>query len=723
MNPQETQQVIARDEKWVSSTKRVKIIPTNVRLETIVHHKEETFQVIIDVKDTESYEFILANKKCVVDAEVFRKILNICPRVKDQAIGFLSNVLQYSAGLIPPKKSKCKGSQEKKTTYVTQESIDISGKSELKPAKKKNAEQEATETVQALKKSKKTSRRQPGTRGSSEGTSRIPWVPDESTFIYATSSEETENKDEDEEMTNAKVEELGKDDAKISDAAKADAEKTEELKDDSRKDELPPTSSSLLVSSDFGDQFLKLLSDTYLKNNVKDTTDVAINSLLDIKIQSKVSHIQSSSVLIVHVLVIFDPSVLSPLLETPSVALVTTLLPLSVSTIPQVLLQTTAPIATPTMHKNKSFNINPANHALYHALMKEDENAMDKGVVDTLKNHKRQHNDDEDPSAGPNSSKKTKRRRTKEPKSTKKLSPRKPQKLVQFKPHVLASREKKSSKNHDPLALIAHLNASSSYSHANSSCSLEPYYVTHPPSVVDYDDEYQGELQGNSQEDKLITTMMNQGVVQGGQVDIQTKNAGYGGNANKNARRNKTQGFNTENAVDDNAETVPSYDATVVSQVHASSKVHEHLEKKAYQEREGRYLDDILDLEEKLSSHDRIVYKMDQSIQTIHMLEKKPNKVYDPFLKAGLGYTNPERLKKAITAQPKLYDGDLIHSIKLVIHSTNSEETLEDAEESQNRMSHKMVQIDYENLNALYETFAPQQEHSAEQILFNSFYF
>ncbi|GJU49991.1 hypothetical protein Tco_1219546 [Tanacetum coccineum] len=34
--------------------------------------------------------------------------------------------------------------------------------------------------------------------------------------------------------------------------------------------------------------------------------------------------------------------------------------------------------------------------------------------------------------------------------------------LVQFKPHVLASKAKKASKNHDPLALITHSNASSS---------------------------------------------------------------------------------------------------------------------------------------------------------------------------------------------------------------------------------------------------------------------
>ncbi|GKD55841.1 hypothetical protein Tco_1289228 [Tanacetum coccineum] len=54
----------------------------------------------------------------------------------------------------------------------------------------------------------------------------------------------------------------------------------------------------------------------------------------------------------------------------------------------------------------------------------EDENAMDKGVADTVKNHKRQHNDDddEDPSTGPNQGKKTKRRRTKECESSKKTS-------------------------------------------------------------------------------------------------------------------------------------------------------------------------------------------------------------------------------------------------------------------------------------------------------------
>nr|GEU87843.1 hypothetical protein [Tanacetum cinerariifolium] len=54
-----------------------------------------------------------------------------------------------------------------------------------------------------------------------------------------------------------------------------------------------------------------------------------------------------------------------------------------------------------------------------------DEDVMDKGVSNTVKDHKRKHNDDdddEDPSAGPNQGKQTKRRRTKEIESFKKPS-------------------------------------------------------------------------------------------------------------------------------------------------------------------------------------------------------------------------------------------------------------------------------------------------------------
>ncbi|GJS19304.1 hypothetical protein Tco_0447936 [Tanacetum coccineum] len=64
--------------------------------------------------------------------------------------------------------------------------------------------------------------------------------------------------------------------------------------------------------------------------------------------------------------------------------------------------------ANQSLHAKTSFNKNPANNQLYHALMKaliKDENAIDKGVADIVKDHKRKHDDDEndddeDPPAG-----------------------------------------------------------------------------------------------------------------------------------------------------------------------------------------------------------------------------------------------------------------------------------------------------------------------------------
>ncbi|GKF93989.1 hypothetical protein Tco_0283689, partial [Tanacetum coccineum] len=126
----------------------------------------------------------------------------------------------------------------------------------------------------------------------------------------------------------------------------ADAEKTSEVKDDPMKTELPPTNSSLSVSSGFGDQFLKLSSDSSLVSIVKDTTDIEINSLFEVKIQSEVPHTQSLSVLSVHVSVISEPTVTTPVRESPSIATVTTLPPPSISTIPSIPQQITTLIPT-----------------------------------------------------------------------------------------------------------------------------------------------------------------------------------------------------------------------------------------------------------------------------------------------------------------------------------------------------------------------------------------
>ncbi|GJS78991.1 ribonuclease H-like domain-containing protein [Tanacetum coccineum] len=73
---------------------------------------------------------------------------------------------------------------------------------------------------------------------------------------------------------------------------------------------------------------------------------------------------------------------------------------------------------------------------------------------------------------------------------------------------VNASRAKKFlEKSHDPLALVAHT--------GSSSRQTSSYYVTHPTSVVDYDDE-------------------NQAIIQGDRKNIQSRNSG---NTGRNSRR------------------------------------------------------------------------------------------------------------------------------------------------------------------------------------------
>ncbi|GKE45597.1 hypothetical protein Tco_1472881 [Tanacetum coccineum] len=71
--------------------------------------------------------------------------------------------------------------------------------------------------------------------------------------------------------------------------------------------------------------------------------------------------------------------------------------------------------------------------------------------------------------------------------------------VSQFEKLVNVSRAKKLEKSHDPLALVAHTGSSS----RNTS-----YYVTHPTSVVDYEDEYQQDDVHTNSEDPLASAML-----------------------------------------------------------------------------------------------------------------------------------------------------------------------------------------------------------------------
>ncbi|GJY67773.1 hypothetical protein Tco_0470755 [Tanacetum coccineum] len=282
-------------------------------------------------------------------------------------------------------------------------------------------------------------------------------------------------------------------------------------------------------------------------------------------------------------------------------------------------------------------------------------------------------------------------------------------------------------------------------------------------------------------------------MIQDGRVDIQTKNAGYGGN------------------VDNNADSEPSYDAKAVSEVNASNKVHEQVnhakckpiihtsdddqidsniifddpyvennevenkkrlnnelkrQKELLQKELETFKDQVKTFESKtiqcskyketceelereiradketieriLKEKDKVrsdLFKIENEKLIVHQetqlakkaFKERENRYLDDicdlefmilFLKAGLGYKNPERLKKAIAAQLKMYHGEMLHSTNLKIDSPDSEETLEDAKESRLKMRNKMIQLNYGKLNALYETFVPQQEPSVEETYF-----
>ncbi|GJY17732.1 retrovirus-related pol polyprotein from transposon TNT 1-94 [Tanacetum coccineum] len=115
-------------------------------------------------------------------------------------------------------------------------------------------------------------------------------------------------------------------------------------------------------------------------------------------------------------------------------------------------------------------------------------------------------------------------------------------------------------KSRDPLALVAHT--------GSSSRQTSSYYVTHPTSVVDYDDEYQQDDVHNNSKDPLVSPMLllakaitqnfsnltnnrlhassntrNQAIIQGDRVNIQSRNSG-------NTRRNSRRAYVQEEVVE-----------------------------------------------------------------------------------------------------------------------------------------------------------------------------
>ncbi|GJW33294.1 hypothetical protein Tco_0053326 [Tanacetum coccineum] len=151
--------------------------------------------------------------------------------------------------------------------------------------------------------------------------------------------------------------------------------------------------------------------------------------------------------------------------------------------------------------------------------------------------------------------------------------------------------------------------------------------------------------------------------------------------------------------------------------------------KNDFKKEESRNIDREIALEKKIKQLDNIVFKRDQSAQTVHMLTK-PQFFYDHTTKQALSFQNPFYLKKAQQLEPKLYDGNVIKNTSAIV-IPDSEETLMLAEESRSKMLLKQQDpmmlekkvntkpVDYVVLNQLsqdFETrFVPQTELSAKQ--------
>nr|GEX63298.1 integrase, catalytic region, zinc finger, CCHC-type, peptidase aspartic, catalytic [Tanacetum cinerariifolium] len=100
-----------------------------------------------------------------------------------------------------------------------------------------------------------------------------------------------------------------------------------------------------------------------------------------------------------------------------------------------------------------------------------------------------------------------------------------------------------------------------------------------------------------------------------------------------------------------------------------------------FKTREDRFLDKKIDLEAKIKDLENILLKKDQTVQTMHMLNPKPNSFYHPDQKMALGYPNPSYLKKAQLKQQSLYNGNLLLEEHDPPDVYDLEETLELAQE------------------------------------------
>nr|GEU54456.1 hypothetical protein [Tanacetum cinerariifolium] len=102
--------------------------------------------------------------------------------------------------------------------------------------------------------------------------------------------------------------------------------------------------------------------------------------------------------------------------------------------------------------------------------------------------------------------------------------------------------------------------------------------------------------------------------------------------------------------------------------------------KNNFQKEESRNIDRELALEKQVKELTNIMFKRNQSAQTVHMLTKLQF-FYNHSTRQALDFQNPCYLKKAQQLEPKLYDGSVIQKTNAIV-IRDSEETLMREDES-----------------------------------------
>nr|GFA74935.1 hypothetical protein [Tanacetum cinerariifolium] len=129
---------------------------------------------------------------------------------------------------------------------------------------------------------------------------------------------------------------------------------------------------------------------------------------------------------------------------------------------------------------------------------------------------------------------------------------------------------------------------------------------------------------------------------------------------------------------------------------------------KLYKTREDKELDKVIALENKVKVLDNIIYKTNQSVQTMNMLNNK----------CQISFAKPEFLKKAQRANPRLYDIGCYNDNLALMLAPESNEVICLEKESRSKLSDLIRPFDYNKLNNLYDLFVHNMKSRLNNIIF-----